>query len=189
LANENSKWKSTDPTPTRLVFGAPPAPPAPPREKWLFIAWVFGREQVLKDLASILVREISTYSKGTCAALAVNYGPMPPGLIGLLTSLFGIAFPFVPELIFSTESILVCRQATIARLLAITAKCVSPFTDDPNALLCLYKNGACDATTYGSLLRGLNIAKVNPKMNAEDYHNSVKTLSQGLSNLVIHFIL
>jgi hypothetical protein len=135
LANENSKWKSTDPTPTRLVFGAPPAPPAPPREKWLFIAWVFGREQVLKDLASILVREISTYSKGTCAALAVNYGPMPPGLIGLLTSLFGIAFPFVPELIFSTESILVCRQATIARLLAITAKCVSPFTDDPNALL------------------------------------------------------
>jgi hypothetical protein len=85
LANENSEWKSTDPTPTTLAFGAPPAPP---REKWLFIAWVFGREQVLKDLASLLVREISTYNKGTCAALAGNYGPMPPGLIGLLTSLF-----------------------------------------------------------------------------------------------------
>jgi hypothetical protein len=80
----------------------------------------------------------------------------------------------------------VCRRVTIARLLEITAKCASPFTDSPNALLCPYKNGACDATTYGSLLRGLHIAKVNPKMNAKEYHNSVKTLSQGLSNLVIH---
>ncbi|KAH8749071.1 hypothetical protein F5882DRAFT_470734 [Hyaloscypha sp. PMI_1271] len=162
LANENSEWKSTDPTPTTLAFGAPPATP---REKWLFIAWVFGREQVLKDLASLLVREISTYKNGTCAALAGNYGPMPPGLI---------------------ESILLCRRVTIAKLLAITAKCASPFTNDPNALHCPYRNRACDAIMYGSLLRGLEIAKVTPMMNAEEYHNSVETLSQGLSNLVIH---
>jgi hypothetical protein len=87
---------------------------------------------------------------------------------------------------FSTESILECRRVAIAKLLSITAKCASPFADDPNALLYPYKNVACDAITYGSLLHGLDIAKANPKINVEEYHNSVKTLSQGISNLVIH---
>lgn len=70
LADESRGWK-----PAPRVFGGPS------REKWLFIAWVFGREQVLKDFSSSLVRNLCTYGED-CAALEAIHGPMPPELLG-----------------------------------------------------------------------------------------------------------
>jgi hypothetical protein len=54
------------------------------QHRWLFIAWVFGREKVLQDLASNLVRELALLPDGSCPALSSFSGPMPPGLTGTL---------------------------------------------------------------------------------------------------------
>jgi hypothetical protein len=81
LADESTGWK-----PAPRVFGGPS------REKWLFIAWVFGREQVLKDLSSSLVRSLCTYDEGDCAVLEARHGPMPPGLLGRSIDIFNVVF-------------------------------------------------------------------------------------------------
>ncbi len=52
------------------------------RERWLFIAWAFGRETILRDVASILVTETRTHGNGKCAALDSGRGSVPPGLAG-----------------------------------------------------------------------------------------------------------
>jgi hypothetical protein len=78
LEGEHSDWKQS---------------PTLGREKWLFIAWVFGRERVLTDLGLVLVREIQTFSNGNCLALASRCGPMPVGLIGMSLSLNTIYMP------------------------------------------------------------------------------------------------
>jgi hypothetical protein len=55
------------------------------REKWLFIAWVFGYEQAFRELSSLLLREMETSAKGDNRASTINFGPMPLGIIGTLT--------------------------------------------------------------------------------------------------------
>jgi hypothetical protein len=66
LREEHSPWKQ----------------PSIGRERWLLVAWVFGRERLLKEVASMLVLEMVTYGNGRCIALEGRLGPMPPGLIG-----------------------------------------------------------------------------------------------------------
>lgn len=66
LVQENTQWRKVPDWNTTV----------PGREKWLFIAWVFGRSEVFKNFASLLVREMATYDD--------IYGPTPPGLIGTL---------------------------------------------------------------------------------------------------------
>jgi hypothetical protein len=77
LVDETTGWKST-----LRGFGGSI------REKWLYIAWVFGREQVLKDCSSSLVRNLCTYDEGDCAYLKCVHGPMPPGLLGRSIDIF-----------------------------------------------------------------------------------------------------
>jgi len=85
LADEGTGWKAAN-----NVSGGSS------REKWHFIAWVFGREQVLKEFSFSLVREIRTYGKGTCAALEGIHGPMPPGLIGMQIPIFNVICATIP---------------------------------------------------------------------------------------------
>jgi hypothetical protein len=58
-------------------------------ENWLFIAWVFSRRQVFKDLAEKLVAEISISCLGTpvTATGSPLKGPFPDGIIGEFLSL------------------------------------------------------------------------------------------------------
>jgi hypothetical protein len=69
LADESTGWKQAP-----KIFGGPS------REKWFFIAWAFGREQVLKNFSSSLVRNLC-YGEGSTALEAIH-GPMPPELLG-----------------------------------------------------------------------------------------------------------
>lgn len=57
----------------------------PGREGWLFIAWVFGREDVLEILASKLVVSIRLHN-GECINQNnhIINGPMPSGIMGKL---------------------------------------------------------------------------------------------------------
>jgi hypothetical protein len=81
LADESTGWK-----PTPRVFGISS------QAKWLFIAWVFGREQDLKEFSSSLVHNICTYGEGRCVALEAIGGPMPPGLLGRPVHIFNAVF-------------------------------------------------------------------------------------------------
>jgi hypothetical protein len=78
LADESTGWHSAP-----RIFGGPS------QEKWLFIAWVFGLEKVLKDFSSSLVRNLCTYGDG-CAALEGINGPTPPELVGKLNPIFNV---------------------------------------------------------------------------------------------------
>lgn len=79
LADESTGWKAAV-----YVFGGSS------REKWLFVAWVFGREQVLKDFSSSIVRNLCTHGEGDCTALEAINGPMPPELVGKLNPIFNV---------------------------------------------------------------------------------------------------
>lgn len=67
LANEDTEWKKIEGTESGS------------KEKCLFIAWVFGREQVLRGVSSNLVRENWT-SQATRMSLFKSNCPLPPGL-------------------------------------------------------------------------------------------------------------
>jgi len=71
LVRESIDWK---PAPT--IFGGAI------RERWLFIAWVFGREQDFKELSLLLLQEIQTSSMGDHRSSTINFAPMPLGVIG-----------------------------------------------------------------------------------------------------------
>ena len=60
LANESTQYKE------------------PGHEEWLFVAWVFGRENIFKAFAAKLVCEVRTNSKEDFPT------PMPPDIIGKL---------------------------------------------------------------------------------------------------------
>lgn len=92
LADESMGWR-----PAPSVFGGFSS-----REKWLFIAWVFGREQVLKDFSSSLVGNLCICDED-CAALQDVNGPMPPGLVGKLNHIFNV----VTATIFRCQKIVV----------------------------------------------------------------------------------
>ncbi|KAE9371869.1 hypothetical protein N431DRAFT_410930 [Stipitochalara longipes BDJ] len=152
LAQENSVWKS----PTAQII--------PGRERWLFIAWAFGREQIMKELALLLVRELTVFGKGNGLALAGRWGPMPLGLI---------------------ESILRVCRSTIEKLLGIPDKCVKVFTLN-SGVLCLRKEPVCDSTIYGSLLRGLQLHQIDPNVDPDNLHISVNELGVKLNAIQIH---
>jgi hypothetical protein len=71
------------------------------------------------------------------------------------------------------------------KLLEIPGKCIDRFTKDLN-VLCLRGEQVCDAITYGSLLRGLDIIKINPKMELNDLHLGLKYLAKKLSACEIY---
>lgn len=54
------------------------------RERWLFIAWVFGRQHVFEGLSQSIRKDLGINGDGACELLG---GPMPLGLIGVIFSL------------------------------------------------------------------------------------------------------
>lgn len=53
-------------------------------------------------------------------------------------------------------------------------------------MLCSHRIKACDAITFGSLLRGLDLVKIDPNMNPESIYVPLKTLAERISGLEIH---
>jgi len=81
VAAERPNWNISQIT-TTTAFGFFVAPSIYSRDKWPFVAWVFGRGENLKELSSLLVNEITTHGTDQCLALAGAFGPMPTGLVG-----------------------------------------------------------------------------------------------------------
>ncbi|KAF8855126.1 hypothetical protein BDZ45DRAFT_805227 [Acephala macrosclerotiorum] len=152
LANEETEWKK------------------PGRECWLFIAWAFGRDEIFRNLALKMVKEIVVDADGVTFTSSGERmpQPMPGGII---------------------EYILDVRQATIDKLLGIPYAHVDRY-ENTNDIICKRKHGrkACDALAYGSLVRGLQIAGLWPRKKPEEIHISIDQLASTLESLEI-FVL
>lgn len=92
---------------------------------------------------------------------------------------------FSAESFRAIESILRVRRASIEKALAIFNECIDRFTSNSGAL-CLHRDAACDAITYGSLLRGLQLHNIYPNMDADDLEISLDDLLEELASLKVH---
>jgi hypothetical protein len=52
--------------------------------EWLYIAWIFRREKIFKELATKLIYEVTTNDEGKCLTSSGEdfLSPMPPDIIG-----------------------------------------------------------------------------------------------------------
>jgi hypothetical protein len=60
------------------------------KDKWIFIAWVFGKEKIFENCAARLMREVTVDRHGGCCysdRLMDEY--MPHGLLGMFSLLDG----------------------------------------------------------------------------------------------------
>ncbi|KUJ06373.1 uncharacterized protein LY89DRAFT_743852 [Mollisia scopiformis] len=146
------------------------------QERWLFIAWVFGRTQVFEKLAAHMVMNMNMHTSGEVTWLKMT--PMPPGII---------------------ESILSCRKNLIDSLLRIPysmldryeivhmpyAIGITPtYTQRSKTSVCTMHGSsqpeACDALIYGSLVFRLGALRLFPRRKVEDLLLSVTGLSLAL---------
>ncbi|KAE8447183.1 hypothetical protein EG329_011014 [Mollisiaceae sp. DMI_Dod_QoI] len=133
------------------------------QHKWLFISWVFEREQVFENLAKSLVKTISVTGNGE---LWKDETPMPPLIMG---------------------SILSCRRTLIASLLKIPYDLLSKYeAGDLSVICCLHKLEACDVLTYGSILRNLRRYNLFPRLQPEEIYISAEELASNLNGVAIH---
>ncbi|KAL7269957.1 hypothetical protein RUND412_007345 [Rhizina undulata] len=140
---------------------------APEHGGWLFIAWAFGRNEVFKDLALKMVKEIVVDASGVALTSSKKpiFHPMPDGLI---------------------ERILAVRLATIDKLLDIPYVRIDRYENTKNTICQQrYNQKACDALVYGSLIRGLQIAGFWPRKKPEETHVSIDQLASTLDGLEI----
>ncbi|KAH6680915.1 hypothetical protein B0J14DRAFT_696242 [Halenospora varia] len=147
------------------------------QEQWLFIAWVFGREDTFSRLSFALVRSLQVDSAGK----AVNRSdqkmanPMPLRII---------------------ENILAVRRSTITSLLQVPYDCLTQFEAARNSTICnvSYQEDTidehdprkeCDAITYGSLTLGLARLGLFPRKDADEISISISELASSIQALVI----
>ncbi|KAH6675915.1 hypothetical protein B0J14DRAFT_587588 [Halenospora varia] len=150
-------------------------------EQWLFIAWVFGREDTFSRLSSALVRSLAVDGAGQ----AVNHhgqkmaDPMPLGIV---------------------ENILAVRRSAISSLLQVLYDRLTLFEAATNSTICQvgyqenrldedsYQEDTrkeCDAITYGSLTLGLARLGLFPRKDADEISISITELALSIQTLVI----
>ncbi|KAN0096848.1 hypothetical protein V8E51_015653 [Hyaloscypha variabilis] len=140
------------------------------QEKWLFIAWVFGRESALNALALKLVKELSLDEEGKADFKIKDIGSLP-----------------VPQSLI--ENILKIRIVTIGRLLQLPYTCIGRYEMN-KAKSCKKSNSreSCDAMSYGCILKSVENADLWPRLKAQDVRTSVSKLAStinGFQNLYL----
>ncbi|KAF4633965.1 hypothetical protein G7Y89_g4141 [Cudoniella acicularis] len=140
-------------------------------EEWLFISWVFGRKRVFERLAKKLMREVKTnYEGGDCILTNNTILPHDIRPVGIV------------------ESIMQTRKRCVEALL-------TPFYDELDRYMdgemlgvikCDYGNKACDSIIAGSLLIGLQAARLWPPRHFDQIHESTNYLASELRKIEIH---
>ncbi|KAH8594494.1 hypothetical protein B0O99DRAFT_625075 [Bisporella sp. PMI_857] len=125
----------------------------PGRENWLYIAWVFGREEEFKILSQRLVRDVAVDAEGNYLnkAGARLAEPMPPGII---------------------ESISNIRRKAIVQLLTLPYNVVLEYEKCLHSLdqFCVRRDSPslleettnCGTLTYGSIIASLRRSRLYP---------------------------
>ncbi|KAF4626319.1 hypothetical protein G7Y89_g11843 [Cudoniella acicularis] len=147
--------------------------------KWLFIDWVFGREQSFEEGAKCAVRKIYVrrYLDGTLRYKigSRNFPKLaPPGLL---------------------ENLLKHRLRDIKALLDIVYAHEKRITEGvkeefgwSQPIVCNHYNRSCEAIIYGSLVLELTSLKLWPAIIEHEYSESVEELAESLQNMTIHHI-
>jgi hypothetical protein len=129
-------------------------------ENWLFIAWVFGRNQAFEGLADKLVVEMKISGEGT--AITATGGtleePIPLGII---------------------ESIHQVRLVMISRLLDIWYGYINSLLRN-GSLLCRHGEVMCDNLAHGSLTKAMSNLDLYPQKNASQISSSIDELRSKL---------
>ncbi|KAF4610395.1 hypothetical protein G7Y89_g15724 [Cudoniella acicularis] len=147
------------------------------QEEWLYIAWVFGRQEVFQSLAVHLVRNIRVVSKGE-------------GMRGDFcfvegNQVFGTHQIYPP---YICERIKECRRLELKALLDIPYRqardlCSSKSLSGPK---CVHKLAECDAMVYGSLVMALTKEDLWPERDYQKLSQSVSQLAGALQGIQVH---
>lgn len=78
------------------------------------------------------------------------------------------------------------RRETIKKLIKVAVDCVKPCSDGVSTTECVYKEAACDALIYGSLLHGLQFYGLGPNTEPDTYQLSLEDLAAEISALKVH---
>ncbi|CZR54653.1 uncharacterized protein PAC_04537 [Phialocephala subalpina] len=140
-------------------------------EKWLFIAWVFGKQEIFEQTAKNKLLRACTNEEGQLLTFKNELAPeaMPPDVLKQILSL---------------------RLAALEKLLDIVYRRVRGFADNKE-IHCpregVDKNRkACDAIIYGSLIRGLELVDLQSTRDLQDIKFSINQVSSKIKNLEIH---
>ncbi|KUJ06372.1 uncharacterized protein LY89DRAFT_410943 [Mollisia scopiformis] len=133
------------------------------QEQWLFIAWVFGLEDVFDQLATHLVQTIQVQGDGESWR---SLTPMPPLIM---------------------ESILSCRINLLASLLDIPYVLLNKYEAATDTIIhCIHRIGYCDLVIYASILRNLRLYALYPRLRPQDFAKTVNELAAVLESINIH---
>ncbi|KAF8861599.1 hypothetical protein BDZ45DRAFT_740062 [Acephala macrosclerotiorum] len=132
------------------------------QHKWLFIAWVFGRELVFETLALTLVKNLEITHENFWG----EESPMPP----------------------LTIDHFILPRNLIAALLKIPYNMLSHFNQLGQSFSCFHHQEACDMLVYGSIIHGLKKSGLFPRVRPEDIRMSVNTLASPLNGMKIHIL-
>ncbi|CAG8954735.1 hypothetical protein HYFRA_00004659 [Hymenoscyphus fraxineus] len=155
------------------------------QESWLFIAWVFGREEVFVNLAGALSRKLDSKAEEKFLA-----GPMPPlNTENLLnTRLREIELILqVPYKIVDTIKGISAHWGSLHQTGSSTHSNSVPLRSRSGRIvpgqLCSHGQISCDVVSYGALLLGLASLNLWPEKNAKEVPVSVLTLASQLKDL------
>ncbi|KAK0120412.1 hypothetical protein ONS96_010627 [Cadophora gregata f. sp. sojae] len=145
----------------------------PLAEQVLYTHWVFGQEEEFEKIAKAMVLDVKTSEKGE----------------RLNKYKWLWAEPYPPDIV---EHIFRIRQQTITNLLAIPYAMVSKY-ERTNDNICQLgdisgEDNACDAISWGSLTRGMQLAGLWPIKPSEQIYLSVDEVVSAIESIhIYHF--
>ncbi|TVY90017.1 hypothetical protein LAWI1_G005080, partial [Lachnellula willkommii] len=139
----------------------------PGQENWLFITWVFGRNEVFENLATHMVKSMYLDEHGQwCISGGVLRGPWPPKIFDRMVSV---------------------RKSTIKALLSICYEQTNYYTRrETRTTRCEFDFAVCDSTSYGSLVLGYNAIGLWPAKSADDIRCAISELVSGMRGVEVH---
>lgn len=154
-------------------------------ERWLYIAWSFGRQDLFYEVASELVKCVSLEIDGGQPLVAGKpiREPMPEQILGIFALL-----RVVICLIWNLEYILELRVSLINSLLDIPYQQLDRFQQGNKACKRVVGHAECDALIYGSLALQLSRVGLWPKVDAESYTFNAKHLASLLTTIRVDFL-
>ncbi|CAG8974804.1 hypothetical protein HYALB_00000417 [Hymenoscyphus albidus] len=147
----------------------------PDQESWLFIAWVFGSEEVFQTLATSLVRSTDLQNKPK-----LMNSTMPPSII---ESIFEVLKQEISKILEVPYNLAEKLQSMFMRRKLTTQESGHHYSTPETE--CHENEQDCDDLFYGSLMLNLTWAHLWPKKRADEIHISAKALAEELTELRI----
>lgn len=163
----------------------------PGQENWLFIAWVFGRNEICENLATHMVKSMCRDGNHEwCISGGILKGPWPPKIFGMLketraerqkSQYYCRHVLISPRL----DRIVSVRRSTMKALLGICYQQTNYYTRC-RTTRCEFDFAVCDSTIYGSLVLGYNKIGLWPAKSADDIKCAISELVMSMRAVEVH---